>query len=150
MNVCRSPSNALEFDQYYQLRWEMLRKPWQQPIGSERDDNENESTHRMIVDENNQVIAVGRLEQINNVMGQIRFMAVRDSAQGQGLGKQMMKALELAAKEQGLTRIVLHAREKAEAFYLGLGYQSDGLSHLLYGQIQHICMNKNIDAIEVN
>lgn len=144
MNVCRSPNNREEFEQYYQLRWEVLRQPWRQPLGSERDDKENASIHRMIIDENKQILAVGRLEKIDNVTGQIRFMAVQSNNQGLGLGKQMIHALELAAQQLGLTHIMLHARENAETFYTGLGYQSEHLSHLLYGEIQHIRMSKQM------
>jgi len=35
MNTLRSSKNAEEFAQYYQLRWQILRKPWQQALGSE-------------------------------------------------------------------------------------------------------------------
>lgn len=150
MNVCRSPSNAEEFSHYYQLRWQILRKPWEQPIGSERDGNEDTSTHRLIINDNKQVLAVGRLEKNDNNSGQIRFVAVSNSAQGQGLGKQLMAELEREASIQGLTHIMLHARENAKDFYLGLGYQIQELSHLLYGEIQHIKMHKKIISLEVN
>ena len=33
----RVPQTAEELEQYYQFRWEMLRKPLHQPKGSERD-----------------------------------------------------------------------------------------------------------------
>ena len=33
----RVPETAEELDAYYQFRWEMLRKPLHQPMGSERD-----------------------------------------------------------------------------------------------------------------
>lgn len=149
MHVCRSPQNASEFEQYYQLRWLILRKPWHQPLGSERDGNEETSTHRMIIDDKQQVLAVGRLEKLEQNTGQIRFMAVAEHSQGQGLGKQLMSALEYAAKTQGLTHIMLHARENAEKFYCDLGYKSSGLSHLLYGKIQHVRMTKQIVSLEI-
>lgn len=144
MNTCRSPSNKDEFTQYYQLRWEILRKPWNQPLGSEQDNIESSCFHRMIIDENEQVLAVGRLEKSSNNTAQIRFMAVRNDFQGKGLGKQIMQSLEEKAYEEGIDEISLNAREAAEAFYHGLGYTSNGLAHLLYGQIQHILMTKKL------
>jgi len=81
MNTLRSPQSADEFAQYYQLRWQILRKPWQQVLGSEQDERELQSIHRMIIDEAGKVLAVGRLEQCSPNQGQIRYMAVCDTAQ---------------------------------------------------------------------
>ena len=71
MNVCRAPITEQEFEQYYHLRWQVLRQPWQQPVGSERDTIEQTCIHRMIIDENNTVLAVGRLEKVNQFTGKI-------------------------------------------------------------------------------
>ena len=144
MSVCRSPKTAEEFEQYYQLRWQVLRQPWGQSLGSERDNLEQESYHRMVVDENSKVLAVGRLEKISQYSGQIRFMAVCPSAQGQGLGRQIIEALEQQAKKLGITNITLNAREKALSFYQKLGYISKGFSHLLFDEIKHFTMNKEL------
>lgn len=146
MNVCRSPLNDSEFKQYYQLRWQILRQPWQQPVGSERDDNESTSLHRIILDSSQQVLAVGRVEKVDSNTAQIRYMAVKEGQQGLGLGKQLMQSLEVAAKEYGCNQVMLHARESAESFYLALGYQPQALSHLLYGEIQHIHMIKKLTS----
>ncbi|AAZ25690.1 bifunctional GNAT family N-acetyltransferase/hotdog fold thioesterase [Colwellia psychrerythraea] len=142
MNVCRSPKTALEFEQYYQLRWQILRQPWEQALGSERDSLEQESIHRMILDENDKVIAVGRLEKSDQFSGQIRFMAVSAEAQGQGLGQKIIEALEHQAQKLGLTEITLNAREDAVGFYQKLGYSLQGFSHLLFDEIKHFVMNK--------
>ena len=50
MNIIE-PKSSEEFRKYYNLRYEILRKPWGQPKGSERDDGEDMSSHRMIIDE---------------------------------------------------------------------------------------------------
>jgi len=144
MNLCRSPKTAEEFEQYYQLRWQVLRQPWAQVLGSERDTLEQESFHRMITDENNKVLAVGRLEKTSQFSGKIRFMAVCESAQGQGLGRQMIEALEQQAKILGITDISLNARDNALTFYHKLGYTSQGFSHLLFDEIKHFSMSKQL------
>ena len=54
MNTCKAPQTSEEFEQYYQLRWEILRQPWHKALGSEQDELEQQSIHRMILDENNQ------------------------------------------------------------------------------------------------
>ena len=144
MSVCRSPKTAEEFEQYYQLRWQVLRQPWGQALGSERDNLEQESFHRMIIDENSKVLAVGRLEKVSQYSGQIRFMAVCNDVQGQGLGQQIIAALELQAQLQGMTELTLNARENALGFYQKLAYSSQGFSHLLFGEIKHFTMSKKL------
>jgi len=144
MNLCRSPKTVLEFEQYYQLRWQVLRRPWGQALGSERDSLEKESFHRMIMDDNRKVLAVGRLEKTSQYSGQIRFMAVCPSAQGKGLGRQIIEALEQQAKKLGITELTLNAREIALSFYQKLGYISKGFSHLLFDEIKHFTMSKEL------
>jgi len=148
MPVCRSPKTAEEFEQYYQLRWQVLRKPWGQPLGSERDSLEQESFHRMIIDEHGKVLAVGRLEKTDQFSGKIRFMAVCKSVQGQGLGKQIIAALEQQAQKLGITDIRLKARENALTFYQQLSYTSKGFSHLLFDEIKHFSMSKKLSHHE--
>ena len=144
MNVCRSPKTAEEFEQYYQLRWKILRQPWGQTLGSERDNLEQESIHRMIIDENDKVLAVGRLEKSSQFTGQIRFMAVSEAAQGQGLGQQMMSSLERQAQKLGITDLTLNARENAVSFYQRLSYTLHNFSHLLFDEIKHFSMSKTL------
>mgnify|MGYP000173914755 CR=1 FL=1 len=86
MNTLRAPNTAEEFSQYYHLRWQILRKPWQQALGSEKDSQEQYAIHRMIIDEQGDILAVGRLEKVTEHQGQIRFMAVDEKHQGQGFG----------------------------------------------------------------
>ena len=44
------PASAEEFEQYYELRWKILRAPWNQVRCSERDDDDKSSTHLMVLD----------------------------------------------------------------------------------------------------
>ena len=47
----RSPATPDEWQRYYHLRWQILRAPWQQPPGSERDDLEAQAYHLMLLTE---------------------------------------------------------------------------------------------------
>ncbi|MCJ8321111.1 MAG: bifunctional GNAT family N-acetyltransferase/hotdog fold thioesterase [Colwellia sp.] len=143
----QAPQSAQELQDYYQFRWKMLRQPWHQPLGSEQDSLEQQACHRMIVI-NEQVVAVGRLHKSNQTNGQIRYMAVNENIQGQGLGKKIVKALEQEASKQGVTEITLKARESAVSFYEKLGYEVQGFSHLLYDEIRHITMTKTLTALK--
>lgn len=139
-----TPETKLDFKHYYHFRWQMLRAPWQQAAGSEQDDLETNAIHRMIKNEHGEVIAVGRLHKTSQSQAKIRYMAVADSCQGKGLGKLIINALEQEAIKQGVNEIELNAREVALTFYLKLGYQQIEKSHVLYDEIQHFRMLKNL------
>ncbi|MBL0342571.1 MAG: GNAT family N-acetyltransferase [Bacteroidetes bacterium] len=142
-NILQPQSNS-DFEKYYGLRWRVLREPWNQPQGSERDDLEPTSIHRMAVAENGLVAGVARLHYLNETEAQIRFMAVAPEFQGKGVGKILVYALELEAKKSGRKRVFLQAREKAVPFYLRLGYSIVEKTFLLYEQIQHFSMEKEV------
>lgn len=140
----RSPLSQEEWDKYYQLRWEVLRKPWNQPIGSEKDASEDTSFHLMAIDDKKKVLGVCRLQKNSDTEGQIRFMAVAENAQGKGIGKMLINAAEKKAKDLGLTRIILQARENAVPFYKSCKYEIEEKTFLLFNTIQHYLMTKNL------
>ena len=70
------PSTPDEIQRYYDLRWKILRAPWNQPCGSERDELESSSRHLMVINSKQAVIAVGRLHFNSIREAQIRYMAV--------------------------------------------------------------------------
>ncbi len=136
------PATSQNFDAYYQLRWEVLRKPWNQPIGSEKDDAEDQSFHVMALDENETCVGVCRLQFNSPLEMQVRFMGVRRDQQGKGVGKMLMNYMEEKAKEKGAEKIILHARENAVPFYLSIGYKKLEKTFLLFETIQHYKMEK--------
>ena len=105
------PTTSEEFKKYYNLRYEILRKPLGHPPGSEKDEGEATSIHRMIIDKKTgNALAVGRLQFNSTHEAQIRYMAVADDFQGKGLGSQIISALENVAQGKGIQRIILSAR----------------------------------------
>ena len=139
------PNTSDEFKIYYNLRYEVLRKPWLQPKGSERDEEEETSLHRMIIDEpNGKAVAVGRLQFNNIEEAQIRYMAVSDDYQGMGYGSEIVKVLENIAREKGSRKIILQSRENAVKFYKKNGYKIIEKSYLLFDEIQHWLMEKEL------
>ncbi len=139
------PVTPEDFEKYYQLRWEVLRKPWNQVKGTEKDDLEDFSFHLMAVDKKNECIGVGRLQFNSNEEAQVRFMGVRNDQQGKGVGKKLIRKLEQKAKEKGVKKIILQARENAVPFYLSIGYKKIEKSFLMWGLIQHYKMQKEIN-----
>jgi len=141
--IIRQPQSSLEWNQYYELRWQMLRQPWQQPHGSEKDELEDRSIHRLVICDN-QVVAVGRLHITDPDQAQIRYMAVAKAYQQQGLGKLILNSLEQAAHDKNIKQISLNARESAIQFYQSCHYQLAEQTHTLYNSIKHFRMHKSL------
>ena len=137
----RAPRTEKEWEAYYELRYQELRKPWNQPWGSERTDDEEASFHFAAFEEG-ELLGVCRLQRNSLEQGQVRFMAVSKKAQGKGIGKLIMKDVEQFAQKIGMQEIMLQAREIALQFYLSIGYQNIEKTHLLFGEIQHYLMRK--------
>ncbi len=144
--MIRRPNSPEEWDSYFNLRYQVLRAPWNQPRGSERNEGDATAEHFAFF-ENEQIIGVGRLDFTENLGSQIRFMAVDERHQGKGIGRQLMEHMEEIARNKGCKETILHAREIALPFYEKLGYRSIEESHLLFGEIQHYLMNKHYEHI---
>lgn len=142
----RAPRSPGELEDYFQLRWRLLRAPWGQPPGSERDQLEAQAIHRLACDPRGRVVAVGRLHRVANdaKRGQIRYMAVDPNWRGRGLGRSLLESLEVEARMLGLERIELNAREAAAGFYARHGYAILGPAQSLYGVIAHLKMAKRL------
>ena len=138
------PITKFEFKKYYDLRFEILRKPWNQPKSSTKDEWENNSIHVLMTNEKDEAVAVGRLQMNNIEEGQIRSMAVRTDMQGKGFGSKIIHFIEQKAKEKKLKQITLDARINAVKFYEKHGYVVVGESYLLFGIIKHYRMTKKL------
>ncbi len=144
MNVIiRTPQTAEEWDNYYAVRYRTLRKPWNQPQGSERDDEEEQAVHAAAF-AGNQIVGVARLQFLSAGKGQIRYMGVLPGFGKMGIGSKLLQYLETLAKEQGCAAIVLNARDYALPFYEKNGYRIKEKSYLLWGEIQHYLMEKTL------
>jgi N-acetylglutamate synthase-like GNAT family acetyltransferase len=143
IKIC-APATPDEFGQYYQLRWEILRKPWNQPKGSEVGTDEDACIHAMARTGSGEVQGVARLQFNTPTSAQVRYVAVANGMQGKGVGKALMLYLEKIAKEKGAKEVVLDARENALEFYKALQYQVIEPTYLLFGEIQHYRMRKEL------
>lgn len=139
-----TPVSEADFEQYYNLRFAVLRAPWLQPRGSEKAADDDTAVHAMLVDDAGCVAGVCRLHLETPEEGQLRFMAIRDDLQGQGLGKLLIEFLEEKARQLEAKFITLQAREKAVSFYERHGYELIKKTHLLFGSIQHYQMRKQL------
>jgi len=140
----KQPETEAEFKRYYQLRWQLLRAPWKQPKGSEIDDIETSCFHFMAVDDEEKVIGVARLQFNSGDEAQLRYMAVSELYERQGIGRALLKTLEQSAKKSSHKKIVLDARGNAVDFYKKLGYKIIKKNYLLFDEIQHFRMLKKL------
>lgn len=140
----RSPQKHDEWQQYYRLRWQVLRAPWQQPEGSEKDLLENNAIHRAIIT-GEKIIAVGRAHFLDKTTAQLRYMAVDSNYQQQGYGSKLLLDLEQAVYSDGAKKIILNARENALDFYLKHDYVILESAETLFGAINHFKMQKPLD-----
>ena len=82
--IIREPETVTECDAMFDLRWKVLRKPWNQPKGSEKDDLEDITTHIIALREK-KVVGTARLQKNSLEVGQIRYMAVDPEYQRTGI-----------------------------------------------------------------
>lgn len=141
----KQPQTEIEFQHYYDLRWRMLRAPWRQPRRSERDEYESTSIHAMATDIRGNVIGVARLHQTDKATAQIRYMAVEERLQNRGVGKALLHYLEEQAMTLGVCVVNLNARENCIGFYIKQGYVIIGPGHVLYDEIRHQKMQKQLN-----
>ncbi len=140
----RLPETEEEWEDYYDLRYRILRKPLNQPKGSERDAGDETGIHFALY-EDSELKAIARLDEVDMDVAQTRYVAVEENEQGKGYGKLIMYAVEQEAAEKLYTKMILHARDYAVDFYLNLGYMLIEPSYKLFDVLQHYLMEKELD-----
>ena len=140
----RQPCGSNEWERYFDLRWRVLRAPWNQPRGSERDDREDTSVHVALWTDDGTPVAIGRVHLNSPAEAQVRYMAVEPGREGFGYGARVLAGLETAARDLGAIEIVLNARESAQRFYERHGYTVVGPAATMFGDVAHVRMSKNL------
>ena len=129
----------------YLLRYNILRKPWNQPRGGEKDNLEEYSTTWMAI-KNDKIIGTLRLNGFKTNQLQLRFMAIELEYQKKGLGLLMLNKIENHVQNHNpeINSIILNSRENAVPLYLKWGAVISGLGDTLFGEIKHFKMIKEI------
>ena len=139
----KSPSTNNEINDYFYLRWYILRKEFSSKIESAKDELENQSYHVMALYKK-EVVGVGRLHEKDKFTSQIRYMAVDTNCREKGIGTKILIKLINKAKSEGKKNIILHSRENAVNFYKKNGFSLIKKSHIIFNSIQHYLMEKAI------
>lgn len=106
------------------LRYHVLFEPFGVAESTDFDDDDPNSAHIVVVDQS-RVIGYGRLV-MHGREAQIRHVCVDPSAQGQGVGTEILKALIFRARANGATKVYLNARFTALGVYRRLGFTEVG------------------------
>lgn len=145
MITIKKPATRDDFKAYYALRYRILRQPWGQPKGTEKDDFEPISLHFMAVDdENNEVVGCVKLFEKAAGVGQFSHMAVSDTRQRQGIGKLLLDTVEEAARLQGYTALGTLTHLTSTGFFEKKGYQITGLPTRFFGTAQMVWVEKDL------
>lgn len=143
MHQAKTTTDPKIIEHIIELRYDILRKPWNKPKETATDELESQSVNAYI-EEDGKVIACGRLQDNGGGIGQVRYMAVADRQQGKGLGKLILNKLEEEALAMNIDTIELQARENALEFYKAQGYAIKETSFKLWDIIQHYLMTKKL------
>lgn len=138
------PETPEQWEEYFNLRWRILRAPWDQPRESEKDEFEGVADHVTVREQNGRLVGVGRLHMNNEDEAQIRYMATEKDCRGLGVGRAIIEKLEELARMRGVLRIVLNARDNVVSFYQHFGYFVIGPGPIMFGKIKHSKMEKRL------
>lgn len=142
--IVRPPKTPAEFERYRDLRWRILREPWNQPKITEQDDLENDDFPIMVCEVDGIPIGVGRAHFLSEGEAQIRSISVEEEWSGKGIGSIILKELEKIVTSKSAKRIIIHARNNAVEFYKKNGYKVLEESYNLFGVIPHTFMEKRL------
>ena len=140
----RSPKSPDEWDAYFHLRWRILRGPWGQPRGSERDSMDDSAFHLFLLGSARKLLECRCLRFNAPDEAQVRFMAVDENARGRGYGSRILQGLEAEATRRGAQKLVLNARDNVTEFYVKYGYAVVGETGTLFGAIRHVRMERSL------
>ena len=93
-----SPVTKEEYKQYFEFRWEQLRKPLQLARGTEQDEFEAQAFHCMAVTKEKRIVAVGRIHFDKAQSARIRYMATAEPFRNHGIGGAILERLVVYAE----------------------------------------------------
>jgi predicted GNAT family N-acyltransferase len=140
----KSPESYEEFEKYCDLRWRILRAPWNRPKHKVEDEMGDKSIKLIAVDENGKLIGTGRAKCNTREEAEIKSMTVEENYKGKGIGSSIISELERKVRESTAKTIVINSRESAVNFYKKHGYKVIEKSYNIYGDLPHFIMMKEI------
>lgn len=132
-----------EYDECVHLRDTVLRKPLKLNFSLEQLEDEHNQFHFALYDNTFNMLGCLSFQVVDSHTLKMRQVAVEKAYQNQGHGTEMVIKAEQWALRMGYSRIELHARDQAVAFYTKLNYQMAGELFMEVG-IPHRTMTKTL------
>jgi len=145
MITIKTPHTRDDFKAYYAVRYHVLREPWGQPKGTEKDDYEPISQHFMAVDDaTGEIIGAVKLLEKTPGVAWFSHLAVLPAYQKQGVGRNLVQCVEEAARKQGYPVIGANSRLNSTEYFEKLGYHIKGIPTRYFSTIQTVWMEKKL------
>jgi predicted GNAT family N-acyltransferase len=125
MKIGEIPYHSQWYEKSKQLRQDVLRTP----IGlilSDKDVEGEENQFHIAAIDNDEVVGVIILKPLENGVIKPRQVAIAQTMQGKGLGRDMLVFAESLARTRGFSSVEMSARISAQIFYEKLGYRTIG------------------------
>ena len=142
ITYCQISVHDREYAQEKELRDRVLRSPLGLRLSEQDLRHEDEQIHLVAMDEQGQVIGCAVVALYDDA-ARIRQMAVEEPYRGQGIGTELVRRAEQAARDRNVHTVNIHARVSARGFYEGLGYTTTS-EVFTEVTIPHITMRKNL------
>ncbi len=123
--VIRKPRTVEEFEQYYDVRYKVLREPLDLPRESEKARpviHEFAGVHLFACVPTKKAAVGAVMGYIEHGLAKVHALCILPEYQRSGLGKALMLALEDELRKQGANRVYLNSRVPIQPFYEKLGY----------------------------
>jgi GNAT superfamily N-acetyltransferase len=147
------PRTEEEFEDYYRLRYERLRKPHGQPPGSEREDPLEAQSHHAIAKIDGRIVGAecwvllsrreGRLRRKVPIV-RSRQIAVDPNFEGRGVASALFDHVEAWAREIGARELIGNVREEIVPWITRRGWEVRGEGVTLYGTVKSLSMFKRL------
>jgi predicted GNAT family N-acyltransferase len=141
--LVRYASSTQDLDAGYALRRDVFEVEQNIPRPLDRDPYDFNADHVVAFDENGRCVGTGRIVRLDARTAQVGRMAVPAEQRGQGIGAQVLEALERMARLRGLSELVVHSQLSSEAFYANRGFLREGEPFLDQG-VPHVVMRKQL------
>lgn len=115
------------------------------PVDMEWDEHDEGAVHAIARNRLGMAVGTGRLLQHAPGVSRIGRMAVNRVLRGSNVGRDVLRALMLAATQRGDHEVLLHAQRTAQGFYAKLGFVQKGEPFEEAG-IVHIEMHRALPA----
>lgn len=140
----RPAQNAVEVDAAMELRKRVFCDEQGVSLDSERDGRDGRDALHLVAETDGQILGTCRVI-VAGKTATLSRMAIERNERGSGIGRALLRAAHLHARQEKARRVVLHAQMHALGFYEAEGYAPRGPIFMEEG-IEHVAMEKRLST----